>query len=69
MECLIVEIRRQQDVHLKRITMLPMQLELMSEILARNGLRTQFQVSAMCTLIYRTQKAGGGGINFIPYIP
>ncbi len=43
--------------------------QLMSEILARNGLRTQFQVSAMCTLIYRTQKAGGGGINFIPYIP
>ncbi len=43
--------------------------QLMSESLPRTGLRTTFQVSAMCTLIYRTQKAGGGGINFIPYIP
>lgn len=30
---------------------------LTSEILARNGLRTQFQISAMMTLIYRTPKA------------
>jgi hypothetical protein len=30
---------------------------LSSEILARNGLRTQFQISAMMTLIYRTPKA------------
>jgi hypothetical protein len=42
---------------------------LMSEVLARNGLRTQFQISAELTLIYRTEKAGGGGINFVPYIP
>jgi hypothetical protein len=33
---------------------------LMSEVLARNGLRTQFQISAMCTLIYRTSLAIGG---------
>lgn len=42
---------------------------LMSEVLPRTGLRTSFQISAMCTLIYRTQKAGGGGINYVPYIP
>jgi hypothetical protein len=41
---------------------------LMSETLARNGLRTSFQISAMCTLIYRTQKAGGGARNVCPYI-
>jgi len=39
------------------------------ETLARDGLRTRFQVSAECTLIYRTQKAGGGGINLVAYIP
>lgn len=42
---------------------------LISETLPRTGLRTSFQISAMLTLIFRTQKAGGGGINFIPYIP
>lgn len=42
---------------------------LMSEVLARTGLRTQFQISAELTLIFRTEKAGGGGINFIPFIP
>lgn len=42
---------------------------LMSETLARTGLRTQFQISAMLTLIYRTQKAGGGGTGYVPYIP
>lgn len=42
---------------------------LMSETLARTGLRTQFQISAMMTLIYRTQKAGGGGTGFVAYIP
>lgn len=42
---------------------------LMSETLARNGLRTHFQVSAMMTLIYRTQKAGGGGTGFVAYLP
>lgn len=38
---------------------------LMSEVLARNGLRTQFQLSAMCTLIYRTTLAIGGVDNCI----
>lgn len=38
---------------------------LMSETLARNGLRTQFQISAMCTLIYRTSKAIGGCLDTI----
>jgi len=42
---------------------------LISEELPRVGLSTRFQVSAMLTLIYRTQKAGGGGINFVPYLP
>jgi hypothetical protein len=42
---------------------------LISEQLPRVGLSTRFQISAMLTLIYRTQKAGGGGINFIPYLP
>jgi hypothetical protein len=41
---------------------------LMSEVLARSGLATQFQISAMCTLIYRTEKALGGGRNLCPYI-
>lgn len=41
---------------------------LMSETLARDGLRTQFQVSAMMTLLYRTQKAGGGGKGFVPFL-
>lgn len=38
---------------------------LTSEVLARNGLRTQFQLSAMCTLIYRTTLAIGGCNNCI----
>lgn len=38
---------------------------LMSETLARNGLRTQFQISAMCTLIYRTSKAIGGCLDAV----
>jgi uncharacterized protein DUF5309 len=42
---------------------------LMSETLARNGLRTHFQVSAMMTLLYRSEKGGGGGTGFVPYIP
>lgn len=41
---------------------------LMSETLSRDGLRTRFQVSAMATLIYRTQKAGGGASGVVPYI-
>lgn len=41
---------------------------LMSETLSRAGLSTRFQISAMCTLIYRTEKAGGGGTGYVPYI-
>ena len=41
---------------------------LQSKILARNGLRTQFQISAMMTLIYRTEKAGGGGTGYVANI-
>jgi hypothetical protein len=41
---------------------------LMSEQLARNGLRTQFQISAMCTLIYRTEKAIFAGQGYVAYI-
>jgi hypothetical protein len=42
---------------------------LMSETLARNGLRTQFQVSAMMTLIYRTEKGGAVGTEYAAYLP
>ena len=41
---------------------------LQSEVLARNGLRTQFQISAEMTLVYRTEKAGAGGTGYVPYI-
>lgn len=41
---------------------------LMSEVLARTGLATSFQISAMCTLIYRSPKAIGGATNVCPYI-
>jgi hypothetical protein len=41
---------------------------LQSEPLAKTGLSTRFQISAECTLIFRTLKAGGGGPNFAPYI-
>lgn len=41
---------------------------LRSEILARGGLNTKLQMSANMTLIYRTQRAGGGGPNFCPYL-
>jgi len=41
---------------------------LRTETLARDGLRTRFQVSAEATMIYRTEKAGGGGTGFVPYI-
>lgn len=41
---------------------------LMSETLARDGLRTPFQISAMCTLIYRTQKAAATAKNVAGYI-
>ncbi len=42
---------------------------LMTETLARVGLATRFQVSAQCTLIYRTQKAGNIATNLASYIP
>jgi hypothetical protein len=42
---------------------------LQSEMLERDGLRTRFQISAMATLIYRTQRAGGGGTGFVAYLP
>lgn len=42
---------------------------LMSELLERDGLRTRFQISAMLTLIYRTELAGGGGTGYVSYLP
>jgi hypothetical protein len=41
---------------------------LVSEQLARGGLSTKFQISAMMTLVYRTAKAIGGASNCRPYI-
>jgi hypothetical protein len=41
---------------------------LQSEPLAKTGLSTRFQISAECTLIYRTEKAGGGAPNVCSYI-
>jgi hypothetical protein len=42
---------------------------LMSEQLARNGLRTQFQVSAMLTLVYRAEKGGAAVQDLSSYLP
>jgi hypothetical protein len=42
---------------------------LTSEQLARQGSKTRFMIQANMTLIYRTEKAGGGGTDFVPYIP
>lgn len=42
---------------------------LRSETLARSGTQTRFMVQANMTLIYRTEKAGGGASGAIPYIP
>jgi uncharacterized protein DUF5309 len=42
---------------------------LTSELLERDGLRTRFQISAMATLIYRTERAGGGGQGYVAYLP
>jgi len=42
---------------------------LTSETLARTGTKTRFQIQTNMTLIYRSQKAGGGGTGFVPYIP
>jgi hypothetical protein len=36
-----------------------------SETLARNGTKTRFQVQCNMTLIYRTEKAGGGGKGYV----
>lgn len=41
---------------------------LRSEILARDGLRTRFQISAQMTLIFRTQKAGAAATGLVPFI-
>lgn len=41
---------------------------LRSEVLARDGLRTKFQISAQLTLIYRTQKAGAASTGLVPFI-
>jgi hypothetical protein len=40
----------------------------MVENIARTGLNDQFQINAMCTLVYKSAKAGGGVSNFSPYI-
>jgi hypothetical protein len=40
----------------------------MIEDLARGGLNDQFQMNAMCTLVYKSAKAGGGGLGYVPYI-
>lgn len=42
---------------------------LQSEIIARVGLSTRFQISASCTLIYRSQKSGAIATNLCPYLP
>jgi hypothetical protein len=41
---------------------------LRSEVLARDGLRTRFQVSSQMTLVYRTEKGGAVGTSYVPYI-
>ena len=41
---------------------------LISERLARDGLRDRFQVNAMMTLIFRTAKAGGGATGVVANI-
>lgn len=42
---------------------------LQSETLARSGTKTRFQIQANMTLIFRTEKAGGGGTGYVPFIP
>ena len=39
-----------------------------SETLARSGTKTRFQLQGNMTLIYRTEKAGGGGTGYVPYL-
>lgn len=39
-----------------------------SEILARQGTKERFMIQSNMTLIYRTEKAGGGGTGFVPNI-
>lgn len=41
---------------------------LQSEVLSRDGTRTRFQIQANMTLIFRTEKAGGGGTGFVPNV-
>lgn len=38
---------------------------LRSEVLSRDGIRTRYQVYAQMTLVYRTEKAGGGCVNAV----
>lgn len=38
------------------------------EDLARNGTQQRFMIQANMTLLYRTEKAGGGGTGYVPYI-
>lgn len=38
------------------------------EQLPRDGFRSRFQMNAQCTLIFRTQKAVGGGAGFVAYL-
>jgi hypothetical protein len=40
----------------------------MIEDLSRDGLRDRFQINAQCGLLYKTDKAVGGGTGFVPYI-
>jgi hypothetical protein len=40
-----------------------------SEKLARQGTKERFMIQGNMTLIYRTEKAGGGGLGFVPYLP
>lgn len=38
------------------------------EDLSRDGLRQRFQINAQVTLLYKTDKALGGGDGFVPFI-
>jgi hypothetical protein len=38
------------------------------EPLSRQGFSTRFQATAQCTLLYKTLRAGGGGVGYVPNI-
>lgn len=40
----------------------------MVETLARTGTQSRFMIAGSLTLLYRTEKAGGGGVGFVPYL-